>query len=558
MDNPTPTRPPDGPDAERLAERLEQYLDALASGSPPPSPQTPDPEWERLRSMVQLLHHLRTVLRPSSACDSDAPTQDYVPPDNRLPAPRDGHRLGKYRVIRILGEGGQGTTLLAEDPDLRRHVVLKVYHEAKVPQERERVLNEGRALARVRSPFVAQCHGAETIDGAAVLVMEYVPGTSLARRLRSGPPLSIREALDVVRQVAEGLAAVHACGLLHRDIKPGNILLADDGRPRLVDFGLAAGMGSSELGQVSGTPNYMAPEQARGEADRIDARTDVFGLGAVLYELLTGKAPHAGKDRQAILQAAKGEVTPPQQVNPRLPRSVEGLCLRCVARDPADRFASAADVASAIRHLQGRTRRTLIVALAVALVPVAALGLFFASRGFQGPVPTTQPAAPLTAEEEQHPAGRPLLRQFALKVEPVGAIFDPQTRAYVLKVGQVIKFKVETGIDCDVILCDLTDTKVIQLFPNDHDVDTRFHAGQPRLLPEKKQGVEARAPSDLEHVYVLAATNPQRLQRGDVRGGFEVFEKEDLKDWLTDLRELGAADSGDKIAEVVLRFRVEK
>src|SRR5262249_44165847 len=139
-----------------------------------------------------------------------------------------------------------------------------------------------------------------------------------------------------------------------------------------------------------------------------------------------------------------------------------------------------------------------------------------------------------------------------------GAPFDTKRGVYVLKVGDVIRFKVETGIDCDVALYNLVDGKVIKLFPNDKDIDTRFHAGQSRLVPDKKPGVEARAPSTLEHVYVVAATSPLHLVRGEDRGGFEVFEKADLNDWLDDLRELGTADKGEKIAEVVLRFRVEK
>src|SRR5262249_15566046 len=156
------------------------------------------------------------------------------------------------------------------DPDLRRHVVLKVYHSARSPAEQERVLAEGRALARVRSPYVAQCFSAERHDGAPYLVVEYVPGRDLAQERRARP-IGVRQALEVVRHLAEGLAAVHACGLLHRDLKPGNVLMGDDGRPRLVDFGLAVPVGSAELSRVTGTMPYMAPEQARGEAERIDA-----------------------------------------------------------------------------------------------------------------------------------------------------------------------------------------------------------------------------------------------------------------------------------------------
>ncbi len=156
---------------------------------------------------------------------------------------------------------------------------------------------EGRALAKVASPYVARCHGIERIDGEAYLVVEYVPGRNLAEVRRDGP-LDLAQVVRILAQLAEGVAAVHARGLIHRDIKPANVILHDDGTPRLVDFGLAAHLGGSRLRERSGSPPYMAPEQARGEWDRIDFRTDVFGLGGVLYKLLTDHAPHAGSHRE--------------------------------------------------------------------------------------------------------------------------------------------------------------------------------------------------------------------------------------------------------------------
>src|SRR5262249_56862729 len=136
---------------------------------------------------------------------------------------------------------------------------------------------EGRGVAKVNSPCVARCHGVERIDGAAFLVVEYIPGRDLAEVRRDGP-LSLEAVVRILAQLAEGVAAVHARGLIHRDIKPANVILRDDGTPRLVDFGLAAHLGSSRLRQWSGTPAYMAPEQVRSEWDRIDFRTDVFAL----------------------------------------------------------------------------------------------------------------------------------------------------------------------------------------------------------------------------------------------------------------------------------------
>src|SRR5262249_24994759 len=143
---------------------------------------------------------------------------------------------------------------------------------------------------------------------------------------------------------AEGLAAVHACGLLHRDLKPANIVVGDDGAPRLVDFGLASSPGGDHLTQVSGTLAYMPPEQARGEVERIGPRSDVFGLGAVLYEMLTGRPPYRADTLDDVWKLARdGDVLPAKERNPRLPASLNALCMRCLATDPDGRFASAAE-----------------------------------------------------------------------------------------------------------------------------------------------------------------------------------------------------------------------
>jgi serine/threonine-protein kinase len=350
--------PQDAPDPrdEVLAVRLEEHLEAIASGTPPPTSLAgTDPEVGQLQPVIERLHHLARCLEIPPTVDLAASTVDApaAPPRIEATAPV---RLGKFQVVRALGRGGQAATLLAFDPDLQRHVVLKLYHSARTPQEQETVLREGQALARVRSPYVAQCYSAERHDGTPYLVVEYVPGRSLTQRLTAGP-MSIRQTLELVRQLAKGLAAVHACGLLHRDIKPGNIILGDDGRPRLVDFGLVAALGSDALATLSGTYPYMAPEQARCEVERIDGRTDLFGLGAVFYELLCGLPPYRGGSRQTVLDAARaGDVTPVRERNPRVPRAVGEMCMRCLAKDPAGRFASAVWLADAVRSLQRRRR----------------------------------------------------------------------------------------------------------------------------------------------------------------------------------------------------------
>jgi serine/threonine-protein kinase len=342
----------------------------------------------------QLQRRLETVDRGEQLLDTG--DEEEAPP--AVPA-----SFGKYRVVRPLGEGGQASTLLAWDADLHCHVVLKLYHNARTAAEQDKVLSEGRALARVRSPWVARCHGVERQDGVPALVMEYVPGRNLRQEKRARP-LAIDPALELTGQLAEGLAAVHACGLLHRDLKPDNVLIGDDGRPRLMDFGLAAALASADLMSISGTLPYMAPEQARGQSERIDARTDVYGLGAVLYELLTGRPPHQGANQEEVWRAAyAGDVVPPRQFNRRVPRAINDLCLRCLAKDPLGRFGSATELADALRRLQRwRRRKSRWLLLTAALLAVCLLAGFLV----QYLLPRAAPDTALTPETQPSAAAR--------------------------------------------------------------------------------------------------------------------------------------------------------
>jgi hypothetical protein len=291
-----------------------------------------------------------------------------------------------YELIRTLGTGGQATTYLARDLALQRLVALKRYHGVASSGRREAVLNEGRALARVRSPFVAPCYEVRSRGDEIDLVVEYIPGRPLTE-LTADERSDIGRCARLVEHVAEGLAEVHACGLLHRDIKPQNIILGDNGLPRLVDFGLVVSVASEVRHEISGSPAYMAPEQARGQGERVDARTDVYGLGAVLYHLLTGKPPHGGKTLDEVLkQARSGAIVPPREINPRVSRALERICLKAMAADPQSRFSSAEAMRLALRRYR-LTRRVAPVlgAAAVLLVFVAAAGWFW--PGSPRPIP---------------------------------------------------------------------------------------------------------------------------------------------------------------------------
>lgn len=309
----------------------------------------------------------------------------------RHPAGVVGGTSAGYEVVERLGRGGQAETLLARDLHLRRLVVLKRYHTGGATGLREAVLAEGRALARVRSRYVVTCHAVVPRDDGVDLVLEYVPGRPLSE-LPAGERADLRRMAGLVAQVAEGLAEVHACGLLHRDLKPQNVLLGDDGAPRLVDFGLAAPLASPALEHRSGSPPYMAPEQARGQAERVGPRTDVFGLGAVLYFLLTGRPPFPGKTPAEALEAARaGVIVPPREINPRVPRPLERVCMKALAADPKDRYASAEEFRKALVGLtRVRPRAAVAAVTALGLLALLTAGL---ALGWLRPPPDPQPPA---------------------------------------------------------------------------------------------------------------------------------------------------------------------
>jgi serine/threonine protein kinase len=300
-----------------------------------------------------------------------------------------GSSVDHYQLLQPLGQGGQATTHVALDTRLQRRVVLKRYHGDAAPERRAAVLNEGRALARVRSRYVAPCLGVEFDGDETILVVEFVPGRPLSELTRTERADFSQSALWV-EQIAEGLAEVHACGLVHRDIKPQNIILGDDGIPRLVDFGLAAPLASPVLQSVSGSPPYMAPEQARGQGERIDARTDVFGLGAVLYFLLTGLPPYQGRTRNEIVERAiRGNPVPPRTHEPLVPRSLERICLKAMHSEPANRYASATEFRQALQRQRvgrSRTAKVVLTGLAVALLAAGTL-MFWLWRGSSQPDP---------------------------------------------------------------------------------------------------------------------------------------------------------------------------
>jgi formylglycine-generating enzyme required for sulfatase activity len=271
-------------------------------------------------------------------------------------------RLGRYRIVRELGGGGGGIVFLAHDPLLDRQVALKVPRPEALLTEsaRRRFRQEARATAGLRHPHLVPVHDVGEDGAVCYLVTEYCPGGSLSDWLRGRPePLGPRQAAELVARLARAVAYLHEHNVLHRDLKPANVLLEEDGTPRITDFGLARlldgdGQGT-QTGQAVGTPSYMAPEQAEGRKD-VGRAADVYGLGAILYELLTGQPPFRGATRAETLRRVVAEdPVPPRRLRPGVPRDLETVCLKCLQKEPHKRYAGADELADDLdRYLTGR------------------------------------------------------------------------------------------------------------------------------------------------------------------------------------------------------------
>lgn len=317
-------------------------------------------------------------------------------------------RLGRYRVVRKLGQGGMGSVYLAHDEELDRPVALKVPASELVadPAFAERFRREARAAASFHHPNFCPVHDVGQVDGVTFMAMAFVEGRPLSDRLKNGPPPP-REAAEIVATLAEALEEAHRRGIVHRDLKPANVMVDSRGTLIVMDFGLArrASEGESELtrtGAVMGTPYYMAPEQARGDKNAIGPGVDIYALGVILFELLTGRRPFEGAPSQVFVRAAADPPPMPSQLRKGIDPVLEAICLNALAKDPKHRQESCAQLARELRGwLETKSgaatvamptftapaptrRRWLLVGVAAILAGGGGVGLAFWLRG-RGP-----------------------------------------------------------------------------------------------------------------------------------------------------------------------------
>ncbi len=533
-----------------ISDQLAEYADQLENGNGTPTPRLPEDQSSSLKEIVDDLHWA------AGAIDAEKQATPW---------------LGNFKIEELLGRGGQSETFLAWDNELQRRVVLKIYPQHGCNEKAQAVLREGRLLSRVNSPIVVKCLGVESfnahpencpskhsssdeplaqdleIQSPPYLVLEHVEGTPLDMRLRLNP-VDTQEIRRIMRQLAQGLACVHAAGLIHRDIKPGNIIINENGEPKLIDFGLAISTDDEGAGLGSGTVAYMSPEQAL-QQEVLDERTDIFGLGSVMYHLLTGYPLYRAASKEETRQLAQSaRFDDIRALNPNADKTLAKVCMKCLQADPRLRFQSAEE----LRHALDKPQRRWVPLCVGALAVVCVIGWLLRAQ---------------IRSDVSRSAKEILTVNVSGGDQNEQGIFEFQTDATVhleVTVQQAGFLRVWSQ-----------DGKVCrQLFPNAVQPERKLAAGETVLVPDPRQArLRLTESTETEFFRVVVSDGHLPVLRGDAQGNFvatdSAEEQARLKAELdkrfntasrgaeVTLIEDVAGSGGRMLAEQFIPFRVE-
>jgi serine/threonine protein kinase len=312
------------------------------------------------------IHNLPTLggqaALPTGPEPSEPPTVAYHESHGSGAWIEPGKNFGDYEILKEIARGGMGVVYKARQVSLDRIVAIKMILPGPRanPDDLERFRLEAEATAKLRHPNIVTVHEVGSIDGQPYYTMDFIDGTSMSQRIAPGP-LPGRMAARLIMIVARALHHAHTHGILHRDVKPSNILLDADDEPHVTDFGLAKRLGGdschTRTGAVMGTPSYMSPEQAAGKTKELGPACDIYSIGAVLYELLTGRPPFRSETPvDTIMHVLEREAAPPRLLNPKVDRDLETICLKCLEKDAKQRYASADALAADLnRYINGES-----------------------------------------------------------------------------------------------------------------------------------------------------------------------------------------------------------
>ena len=397
----------------RLDQLIHEYLQQVDEGKSPDRAamlrEHPDlagemagffEDQDRIANFAQRLRLEETVVLPASG-DKNPPAANGAAAGG---LPSSVRYFGRYEILQEIARGGMGVIYKARQSRLDRVVALKMILAGQLASAADvsRFYGEAQAAANLEHPGIVPIYEVGQYGGQHYFSMAFVDGESLASRLAAGPMLQ-RDAALLVQQLCEAVQYAHQRGVIHRDLKPGNVLIDGDGRPRITDFGLAKQTAvASDLtatGQVLGTPSYMPPEQAAGDLAAVGPAADIYSLGAVLYAALTGRPPfQAATPIDTLLQVRYADPVSPRLVNPAVKKDLETICLKCLEKEPQRRYASAADVAEDLRRflhdepilarragpiaqgarwLRKRRKTVLAIVASAALAATLLIGAFF-------------------------------------------------------------------------------------------------------------------------------------------------------------------------------------